>query len=126
MLLPGQIALGARVRAAIRLFAEPDPALTSQRSQALILGGFVGFQGLDFLTTHLGLALQHQELNGFMAPLIASGGELVAYAVKGTAVAVLLAILMLMQRRNPRVWQAYLVAGWLSAAGVVANVLQLL
>ena len=100
--------------------------MTSQRSQALILGGFVGFQGLDSLTTHLGLAMQHQELNGLMAPLIANRGELVAFAVKGAAVAVLLAILMMMQRRNPRVWQAYLVAGWLSAAGVVANVLQLL
>jgi hypothetical protein len=126
MLLPGRLALGTRLRAAINRVAPANPALTSQRSQALILGGFVGFQGLDFLTTHLGLALQHQELNGFMAPLIAARGELVAYAVKGTAVAVLLAILMMMQRRNPRVWQAYLVAGWLSAAGVVANVLQLL
>jgi hypothetical protein len=101
-------------------------APNSQRSQALILGGFVGFQALDLLTTHLGLALQHQELNGFMASLIAGRGELVAYAVKGTAIAVLLAILMLMHQRNPRVWQAYRVAGWLSAAGVVANLLQLL
>jgi hypothetical protein len=108
MLLPGRIAPKA------------------PRSQALILGGFVGFQALDFLTTHVGLALHHQELNGLMAPLIAARGELTAYAVKGTAVAVLLAVLMLMQRRNPRVWQAYLIAGWLSAAGVVANVLQLL
>ncbi len=126
MLRPGRIALRARLRAAITPVDTPKPPLTSQRSQALILGGFIGFQGLDFLTTHLGLALQHQELNGFMAPLIAARGELVAYAVKGTAVAVLLAILMMMQRRNPRVWQAYLVAGWLSAAGVVANVFQLL
>lgn len=70
--------------------------------------------------------MQHQELNGLMAPLIANRGELVAFAVKGTAVAILLAVLMLMQRRNPRVWQAYLVAGWLSAAGVIANVAQLL
>ena len=38
---------------------------------------------------------------------------------------VLLAVLMLMHRRTPRVWQAYLVAGWLSAAAVVANVFQL-
>ncbi len=126
MLLPGQIGLATRLRAAFRKVVATNPALTSQRSQALILGGFIGFQALDFVTTHLGLALQHQEMNGFMAPLIAARGELVAYAVKGTAVAVLLAILMMMQRRNPRVWQAYLLAGWLSAAGVVANVLQLL
>jgi hypothetical protein len=126
MLLPGRLAFGARLRAALTPVTSPNPALICRRTHALILGGFVGFQGLDFLTTHLGLALQHQELNGFMAPLIAARGELVAYAVKGTAVAVLLAILMMMQRRNPLVWQAYLVAGWLTAAGVAANVLQLL
>jgi hypothetical protein len=106
--------------------ASPHPSLNSQRSQALILAGLVGFQALDSLTTHLGLAFEHVELNRFMAPIIATRGELVAYAVKGTALAVLLAILMLMHRRKPRVWQAYLVAGWLTAAAVVANVVQLL
>lgn len=126
MLRPERIALRARLRAAIGSAAAPNPGVTSQRSQALILGGFVGFQGLDSLTTHLGLAMQHQELNGLMSSLIANRGEPLAFAVKGTAVAVLLAILMMMQRRNPRVWQAYLVAGWISAAGVIANVLQLL
>ncbi|TMF95810.1 MAG: hypothetical protein E6I10_09270 [Chloroflexi bacterium] len=112
MSLPGQIALSSR--------------LNSRLSQALILGGLIGFQALDSLTTHLGLALEHQELNRLMAPIMATRGELVAYAVKGTALAVLLAVLMLMHRRQPRVWQAYLVAGWLSAAAVVANVVQLL
>jgi uncharacterized protein DUF5658 len=113
MSLPGQLALSSRLRA-------------SQLSQAIILGGLIGFQALDSLTTHLGLALEHEELNRFMAPIMATRGELVAYAVKGTALAVLLAVLMLMHRRQPRVWQAYLVAGWLSAAAVVANVVQLL
>src|SRR5947208_11693058 len=112
MSLPGQIALSSR--------------LNSRLSQALILGGLIGFQALDSLTTHLGLALEHQELNRLMAPIMATRGELVAYAVKGTALAVLLAVLMLMHRRTPRVWQAYLVAGWLSAAAVVANVVHLL
>ena len=112
MSLPGQIALSSRLR--------------GQPSQALILGGLIGFQVLDSLTTHLGLALEHEELNRLMAPIMASRGELVAYAVKGTALAVLLAVLMLLHRRKPRVWQAYLVAGWLSAAAVVANVVQLL
>jgi ABC-type multidrug transport system permease subunit len=115
MPLPGRIALDSRPGTA------PNP-----RSQAFILGGFIGFQALDLLTTHLGLALQHQELNRLMAPVISSRGELVAYAVKGIALAMLLAILMLMHRRKPRVWQAYLVAGWVSAAGVVANLMQLL
>jgi Domain of unknown function (DUF5658) len=115
MPLPGQNALGSSLGAA-----------PNARRQALILGGLIGFQGLDLLTTHLGLALQHQELNRLMAPMIASRGELVAYAVKGIALAMLLAILMLMHRRKPRVWQAYLIAAWVTAAGVLANLVQLL
>jgi Domain of unknown function (DUF5658) len=130
MSLPGQIALSSRLRAAFvpvaSVSASPRPTLNAQLSQALILGGLIGFQALDSLTTHLGLALEHQELNHLMAPIMATRGELVAYALKGTTLAVLLAILMLMHRRKPRVWQAYLVAGWLSAAAVIANVVQLM
>jgi hypothetical protein len=130
MSLPGQIALGSRLRAAFTPVAStsvsPHPTLNSQLSQAIILGGLIGFQALDSLTTHLGLALDHEELNRLMAPMMASRGELVAYAVKGTSLAVLLAILMLLHRRKPRVWQAYLVAGWLSAVAVLANVVQLM
>ena len=101
--------------------AEPRTRLT----QALILTAFVGFQVLDSLTTHLGLASQHLELNRIIAPIIATDGELAAYAVKGTAVAVMLGILMLLSRHVPRVWRAYQVAAWLTALAVVANVLQL-
>jgi hypothetical protein len=130
MSLPGQIALGSRLRAAFTPVASvsvsPRPSRDAQLSQAIILGALIGFQALDSLTTHLGLALEHVELNHLMAPIIVTRGELVAYALKGTALAVLLAILMLMHRRKPRVWQAYLVAGWLSAAAVVANVVQLM
>src|SRR3981189_925337 len=116
MSLPGQIAVGAR------LSADLHPRL----NQALILTAFVGFQVLDSLTTHLGLALQHEELNRIMAPLMATQGELSAYAVKGTAVAVLLAILMMMSRRKPLVWHAYHVAAWITALGLIANLAQLL
>ena len=101
-------------------------SLNSRLNQALILAGFVGFQVMDSLTTHIGLALQHAELNHVMAPVIATQGELVAYAIKGIAVAVLLAILMLLYRQKPRVWHAYQVAAWLTAVAVVSNVLQLL
>jgi len=101
-------------------------SLNPRLNQALILAGFVGFQVMDSLTTHIGLALQHAELNHVMAPVIATQGELVAYAIKGTAVAVLLAILMLLYRQKPRVWHAYQVASWLTAVAVVSNVLQLL
>lgn len=100
--------------------------LSSRLTQALILTAFIGFQALDSLTTHLGLALRHPELNRIMAPIIAAHGELAAYAVKGIAVAILLAILMLLYRRRPRVWRAYQVAACLTAFAVVANVLQLL
>jgi len=104
----------------------PPAPFTSLSSQAVILVGLIGFQLLDSLTTHIGLALEHEELNRLMAPIMVTRGELVAYAVKGTALAVLLAILMLMHRQKPRVWQAYLVGAWLSAAAVVANIAQLL
>lgn len=100
--------------------------LSSRLTQALILTAFVGFQVLDSLTTHLGLAAQHLELNRIMAPIIATEGELVAYAVKGTALAIMLGILMLLSRRMPRVWRAYQVAAWLTALAVVANLLQLI
>jgi|SRR4029077_1856407 len=128
MSLPGQIALRSRLRAAFVPVASVSvsPSRDVRLSQAIILGALIGFQALDSLTTHLGLALEHVELNHLMAPVIVTRGELVAYALKGTALAVLLAILMLMHRRKPRVWQAYLVAGWLSAAAVVANVVQLM
>ena len=116
MSLPGHAAVGAHL----------STGLNSRLNQAIILTAFVGFQMLDSLTTHLGLALQHQELNRIMAPLMANQGELAAYAVKGTAVAVLLAILMLVYRRNPLVWHAYHVAAWITALGVIANILQLL
>jgi Domain of unknown function (DUF5658) len=100
--------------------------LTSPLRQAFILAGFIGFQALDSLTTHIGLAEHHMELNRVMASLIVVHGELMAYAVKGTVVAMLLAMLMMLHRGKPRVWQAYLLGAWLSAFAVVANVSQLL
>src|SRR6202048_4658207 len=114
MSLPGHVSVGARLN---RRNTPPN--------QFMIVTAFVGFQALDSLTPHLGLALQHQELNRIMAPLIATQGELAAYAVKGTAGAVLLAILMLMYRQKPLVWHAYHVAAWLTALGVIANLVQL-
>lgn len=94
--------------------------------QASILTVFLGFQSLDAITTHLGLGLNHVELNLVMRPVMLAHGELAAYAVKGIAVAMLLAALMLFQSRRPRVWQAFRVAGWMSAFGVLINVLQLI
>ena len=103
-----------------------QPLGDSRLSQLLTLAGFVGFQLMDAITTHVGLATDHPELNRMMAPIIAGDGELVAYAIKGTAVAVLLALLMLGYRRIPRIWHVYQVAAILTAMAVVANLLQLL
>lgn len=105
----------------------PTGALPRARlSQLLVLTAFLGFQTLDLITTHLGLGRQHVEMNQVMAPVIAVHGELVAYAIKATAIAILLAVLMLLQRQKPRVWTAYLLAAWLSAGAVLLNVMQLL
>ena len=98
-------------------------SLTGQR---LTLGAFLAFQLLDVLTTHVGLALHHPELNRLMAPIIAANGELAAYAAKGAAVCILLAILMLSARRMPGIWFAYQVAAGLTALAVISNAVQLL
>jgi hypothetical protein len=98
----------------------------SARAQAVIVVAFVAFQALDIVTTHIGFRLSHAELNLVMAPIVGSQGELMAYAVKGIAIAVLLGILMLLQYRRPRVWHAFQVGAWLTAIGVAANLYQLL
>lgn len=94
-------------------------------TQSVILSGFVGFQVMDAITTHVGLAMHHVELNRVMGPIMSIHGELAAYAVKGTAIAILLALLMLLRRRRPYIWHAYYVAAWISALAVIANVAQL-
>ncbi len=98
----------------------------SARAQAVIVGAFLAFQTLDIVTTHIGFRLSHPELNSIMAAIVGSQGELAAYALKGVAVAVLLGILMLLQYRRPRVWQAFRIGAWLTAVGVAANVYQLI
>lgn len=115
---------------AVRTLTSVTPDLPASAptplAQAAILGGFLGFQSLDAFTTHLGLGLRHVELNALMRPVIANHGELAAFAVKGAAVGVLLAGLMLLHRRKPRVWQAFRVAAWVTAFAVMINVAQLL
>jgi len=98
----------------------------SRRTQALVLVAFLILQGLDALTTHIGFGHSHPELNQVMATVIGAHGELAAYAVKGLAVAVLLAMLMILQHRRPRVWHAFQVAAGLTAAAVTVNLIQIL
>ncbi len=99
--------------------------LKAHRSQLVILSSFLAFQTLDAITTHLGLGLRHPEINQIMASVLSGQGELVAYALKGITVGILLAILMLLRHNRPRVWQAFYVAAWLSAAVVIANLYQI-
>ncbi len=99
---------------------------SGRRTHALVLFSFLGFQALDALTTHLGLQLQHPELNRLLAPVLNASGELGAYAIKAMAVAALLTLLMLLQYHKPRVWQAFHVAAWVSAVAVIANIYQLI
>ena len=62
---------GRKLVKAIRAVVLPGN-LHSRLTHAFILTGFLGFQVMDSVTTHLGLALQHAELNRLMAPLIAA------------------------------------------------------
>jgi len=98
----------------------------STRAQAVIVVAFLAFQTLDVITTHIGFRLSHPELNLIMAPIVGSQGELAAYAVKGVAIAVLLGVLILLQYRRPRVWHTFQIGAWLTAAGVAANLYQIL
>jgi hypothetical protein len=107
------------------LSARPGLQGPSPATRAFVLWSFLGFQAMDALTTHVGLQLHHQELNRLMAPLMALHGELAAYAVKGVAIAILLAVLMLLKSR-PYVWRAFRIAAWVGAIAVVANVTQLI
>ena len=92
----------------------------------MIVVAFLAFQTLDVITTHIGFSLSHPELNRLMASIVGNQGELAAYAIKGVAIAALLAILMLLRSRRPHVWQAFHVGTWLTAVGVAANLYQIL
>lgn len=95
------------------------------RRQQLILVGFLGAQLLDVITTHIGLQNGRQELNGIANSLITSHGELMVYALKLTLVALLLGLLLVVGGRKPRIWDAFLVAAWITTAAVVNNVLRI-
>jgi len=95
------------------------------RTQAVILTSFLGFQVLDALTTHLGLTRRREELNQLMGAILSDHGELATFAIKGIVIATLLAVLMLLQRRRPRIWYAFVFGSWLSAGAVFVNLYQL-
>jgi hypothetical protein len=96
------------------------------RKRAFILGGFCLAQVLDVATTHIGLHEGRQELNGIAAWIIRHDGELAVYVVKLTMVALLVAFLLAVGRRRPGLWNAYLIAAWITVIAVMNNVYRIL
>src|SRR6202171_4110653 len=98
----------------------------SDRKKAFILGGLCTAQLLDVTTTHIGLSQGRQELNGVAAWIIAHDGELAVYAIKLGLVAGLVVFLLIYGRRRTSIWNAYLIAAWITTFAVVNNVYRIL
>ena len=98
----------------------------STGKKAFILIGFCTAQLLDVTTTHIGLSQGRQELNGIAAWIIEHNGELAVYALKLSLVAGLVAFLLMFGRRRTGIWNAYLVAAWITTFAVINNVYRIL
>ena len=98
----------------------------STGKKAFILIGFCAAQLLDVTTTHIGLSQGRQELNGAAAWVIAHNGELAVYALKLSLVAGLVAFLLFFGRRRSSIWNAYLIAAWITTFAVINNVYRIL
>src|SRR5207253_2013171 len=94
--------------------------------KAVILVGFCTAQLLDIVTTHIGLSQGRQELNGAAAWIITHDGELVVYLLKLSLVAGLIGMLLLVGRRRPVLWNAYLIAAWVTTFAVINNIYRIL
>jgi len=97
----------------------------STGKKAFILIGFCAAQLLDVTTTHIGLAEGRQELNGVAAWIITHDGELAVYAIKLGLVAALVAFLLIFGRGRA-VWNAYLIAAWITTFAVLNNLYRIL
>jgi len=98
----------------------------STGKKAFILVGFCTAQLLDVTTTHIGLSQGRQELNGIAAWIIQNNGEVAVYALKLSLVAGLVAFLLMFGRRRVGIWNAYLIAAWITTFAVINNVYRLL
>src|SRR2546430_991624 len=98
----------------------------STANMAVLLVGFLTAQLLDIATTHCGLSQGHQELNGIAAWVIAHNGELAVYAIKLALGTALVAFLLIFGRRRAGIWNAYLVAAWITTFAVVNNLYRIL
>jgi hypothetical protein len=115
--------VGSAVSRRVRTFGQKD---ITNRKKAFILGGFCTAQLLDVTTTHIGLSQGRQELNGVAAWIIAHDGELAVYAIKLGLVGGLVAFLLIYGRRRAGIWNAYLIAAWITTFAVVNNVYRIL
>ena len=115
--------VGGAVSKRARFFAKKN---ISTRKKVFILGGFCTAQLLDVTTTHIGLSQGRQELNGVAAWIIAHNGELAVYGLKLGLVGMLVAFLLLYGRRSSAIWNAYLIAAWITTFAVINNVYRIL
>lgn len=77
-----------------------------QIDKRYIAGLFLLLQGLDILTTFVGLRNGAVEANPFAAWVMSSYGEFVMYGLKAALVLAVLAVVLLTERVAPRVWLA--------------------
>jgi len=98
----------------------------STGKRAFILVGFCTAQLLDVTTTHIGLSQGRQELNGAAAWIIARNGELAVYAIKLSLVVALVSFLLLYGRRRAGIWNAFLIAAWITTFAVINNLYRIL
>jgi hypothetical protein len=96
------------------------------RKRVVILVAFCTAQVLDIVTTHIGLSQGRQEMNGVAAWIIAHDGELAVYAIKLSLVGGLVGLLLLVGRRRAGIWNAYLVAAWITTFAVINNLYRIL
>jgi hypothetical protein len=115
--------VGSAVSTGARTSGKKD---VSTRKKVFILGGFCTAQLLDVTTTHIGLSQGRQELNGVAAWIIARNGELAVYALKLGLVGMLVAFLLVFGRRSRPVWNAYLIAAWITTFAVMNNIYRIL
>jgi uncharacterized protein DUF5658 len=116
----------ATVREAASRVAKAGGHEVSPLKRVLILTGFCTAQVLDVTTTHIGLSQGRQELNGVAAWIIVHDGEMTVYALKLALVAALVVFLLLFGRKRAGVWNAYLIAAWITTFAVLNNLYRIL
>jgi hypothetical protein len=120
----GMIRTGEQVAAAE--IAGDERKGPSFRKKAIVLGAFGTAQLMDMVTTHIGLSQGRQELNGAAAWIIGHDGEMAVYLLKAALVAGLIGLLLLAGRCRPVLWNAYLIAAWVTTFAVINNIYRIL